>query len=331
MRVLRLDAVPRRGIESPGSAGLTVGALGITADAHLVVVRLRPAWRDRPAPRRRAAAARRSSRATPRSPATTASPVRARARPGGRLGAERAARDPLRATASPRSSSRVTSTSAASPAPTPRWTRPRPPHGPACCGPHLRGQGRVVVRRAAVPGDPVVDLLALGVAHQADHVAGQRLADQRGERRHLGGVRREAGHADPGGAGAHQRVELLDASARAGSAALCPMATTSLSRAAISPSFSISSSVRSPTAPRPSSSRAARAAYAVHDLEQRLEPGLVVGQVDDDRDLADGEEVHPARVVLGVRDGRCAAPRPPRRGRCRPPAPPTPRPACSRR
>ena len=42
MRVIRLDAVPRRGIESPGSAGLTVGALGITADAHLVVVRLRP-------------------------------------------------------------------------------------------------------------------------------------------------------------------------------------------------------------------------------------------------------------------------------------------------
>ena len=42
MRVIRLDAVPRRGIDSPGSAGFTVGALGITADAHLVVVRLRP-------------------------------------------------------------------------------------------------------------------------------------------------------------------------------------------------------------------------------------------------------------------------------------------------
>ena len=42
MRVVRLDAVPRRGVEGPGSAGLTVGALGITADAHLVVVRLRP-------------------------------------------------------------------------------------------------------------------------------------------------------------------------------------------------------------------------------------------------------------------------------------------------
>ena len=42
MRVLRLDAVPRRVVEGPGSAGLAVGALGITADAHLVVVRLRP-------------------------------------------------------------------------------------------------------------------------------------------------------------------------------------------------------------------------------------------------------------------------------------------------
>ncbi len=42
MRVLRLDAVPRRGVDSPGSAGFTVGALGLTADAHLVVVRLRP-------------------------------------------------------------------------------------------------------------------------------------------------------------------------------------------------------------------------------------------------------------------------------------------------
>jgi quercetin dioxygenase-like cupin family protein len=42
VRVLRLDAVPRRVVEGPGSAGLAVGALGITADAHLVVVRLRP-------------------------------------------------------------------------------------------------------------------------------------------------------------------------------------------------------------------------------------------------------------------------------------------------
>ena len=108
------------------------------------------------------------------------------------------------------------------------------------------------------------------------------------------------GDADPRGAGAHQRVELLDGRGRAGSASLCAIATTSLSRAAISPSFSIRSSVRSPTAPSAEQQPRARAAYAVHDLEQRLEPGLVVGEVDDDRDLADREEVHPAGVVLGV-------------------------------
>lgn len=45
MRVLSLDTVPRRDVEDHGSAGLTVGGLGITADAHLVVVRLRPGGR----------------------------------------------------------------------------------------------------------------------------------------------------------------------------------------------------------------------------------------------------------------------------------------------
>ncbi|MBB6625916.1 cupin domain-containing protein [Nocardioides sp. KIGAM211] len=40
MRVLTLDTVPRRAIDEHGSRGFTVGGLGITADAHLVVVRL---------------------------------------------------------------------------------------------------------------------------------------------------------------------------------------------------------------------------------------------------------------------------------------------------
>ncbi|WP_067429923.1 cupin domain-containing protein [Nocardioides jensenii] len=40
MRILSLGQVPRRPIESHGSVGFSVGALGITADAHLVVVRL---------------------------------------------------------------------------------------------------------------------------------------------------------------------------------------------------------------------------------------------------------------------------------------------------
>jgi quercetin dioxygenase-like cupin family protein len=42
MRILSLAAVPRRQIDAHGSKGFTVGALGLTADAHLVVVRLRP-------------------------------------------------------------------------------------------------------------------------------------------------------------------------------------------------------------------------------------------------------------------------------------------------
>ncbi len=40
MRVLRLDAVPRRRPDAHGSKGFGLGALGITADSHLVVVRL---------------------------------------------------------------------------------------------------------------------------------------------------------------------------------------------------------------------------------------------------------------------------------------------------
>ncbi|KQZ70303.1 cupin domain-containing protein [Nocardioides sp. Root151] len=42
MRILRLDQVPRRRIEANHSTGFTVGALGLTADAHLVVVQLAP-------------------------------------------------------------------------------------------------------------------------------------------------------------------------------------------------------------------------------------------------------------------------------------------------
>ena len=45
MRILRLDDVPRRTIDANGSTGFDVGALGITADASLVVVRLRPGGR----------------------------------------------------------------------------------------------------------------------------------------------------------------------------------------------------------------------------------------------------------------------------------------------
>lgn len=40
MRILRLDDVPHRRIEAHGSRGLAIGAFGVSADAHLVAVRL---------------------------------------------------------------------------------------------------------------------------------------------------------------------------------------------------------------------------------------------------------------------------------------------------
>jgi quercetin dioxygenase-like cupin family protein len=41
MRIVSLTAVPRREVDTYGSKGFTVGGLGLTADAHLVVIRLR--------------------------------------------------------------------------------------------------------------------------------------------------------------------------------------------------------------------------------------------------------------------------------------------------
>ncbi|CAN5297715.1 hypothetical protein BH09ACT12_BH09ACT12_18290 [soil metagenome] len=45
MRIVRLHEVPRRQIEAHASAGFDIGALGVTADAALVVVRLAPGGR----------------------------------------------------------------------------------------------------------------------------------------------------------------------------------------------------------------------------------------------------------------------------------------------
>lgn len=42
MRVLDLSDLPRRTIDAHGSRGFTVGAFGLSADAHLVSVALRP-------------------------------------------------------------------------------------------------------------------------------------------------------------------------------------------------------------------------------------------------------------------------------------------------
>ncbi|CAN5511579.1 hypothetical protein BH11ACT8_BH11ACT8_15620 [soil metagenome] len=40
MRIIDLDSVPRRRIDAHGSRGFDLGAFGLTAEAHLVVVRL---------------------------------------------------------------------------------------------------------------------------------------------------------------------------------------------------------------------------------------------------------------------------------------------------
>jgi len=45
VRILRLDDVPRRRVEAHDSTGLDIGALGVTGDAALVVVRLGPGGR----------------------------------------------------------------------------------------------------------------------------------------------------------------------------------------------------------------------------------------------------------------------------------------------
>ncbi len=42
MRVVDLTALPHRPIEAHGSTGFSVGAFGLTADAHLVAVTLAP-------------------------------------------------------------------------------------------------------------------------------------------------------------------------------------------------------------------------------------------------------------------------------------------------
>ena len=170
-------------------------------------------------------------------------------------------------------------------------------------------------------GDPGVDALTVGVAHQARPRRRARLLDERlpGPRPRWGTTgrrRRRPGRRRRGAA-----VELLDGRGRAGSAPCGRSPRTSASRAPISPSSSIRSSLAVARRRRGRAAGARRAAYAVHDLEQRLEAGLVVGQVDDDGDVADGEEVHPAGVVLGVGAERAQALDHRRRGSGRPPAP----------
>ena len=80
-----------------------------------------------------------------------------------------------------------------------------------------------------------------------------------------------------------------------------PIAITSLSRAPISPSISIRSSVPVADGTQAEQQPAAGPAYAVHDLQQRLETGLVVGEVHDHGDARWGSE------KKFIRPGLCSA------------------------
>ena len=66
VRILDLADLPHRPIEAHGSRGFSVGAFGLSADAHLVVGRARTRRRHRAAPGRRPSAARRARPARPR-------------------------------------------------------------------------------------------------------------------------------------------------------------------------------------------------------------------------------------------------------------------------
>src|SRR5690349_10699809 len=84
---------------------------------------------------------------------------------------------------------------------------------PAGGTPYLLAQLVRGVRRRALRGQPVVDLLALGVAHQPDHVTGLRELEQGLQGVELGRVGLDVGHADAGRPGAQQGLELLGGAA----------------------------------------------------------------------------------------------------------------------
>ena len=62
MRILSLADLPHRPVDAHGSRGFSVGAFGISADAHLVAVTLTPGGTIGPHPAGRATAARRALR-----------------------------------------------------------------------------------------------------------------------------------------------------------------------------------------------------------------------------------------------------------------------------
>ena len=187
--------------------------------------------------------------------------------------------------------------------------------------------GVVGGRAAAV--QPVDDLDPLGVAHHRHHVTVVGGLDQGLQPGQLGGVRRDVADARTGQPEPQLALEVV----RGAPAQVVGLVGGD-----------------DVVGPQPGDlaegledvvgAVAGRAERQVHppaggdeapgDVEQCLEAGLVVGEVDDDGDLTgvdrQGVGVHPARVEHVVGDGRCATPRRRPRGRCRGPAPRPPPP-----
>ena len=163
----------------------------------------------------------------------------------------------------------------------------------------LLAQGLRRVRRPAVLGDPGVDLLALGVAHQPDDVAGPAWATSAA--RHSTSVSYDGTSVTPTRS-APARISASSSStvAAAQVAAACARSPSRRCRGRRSRRASRSGR-RCGRRRRPArAAGGARGAYAGHDLQQRLQPGLVVGQVDHHRDAR-------RRVNMFIRPGLCSA------------------------
>ena len=173
--------------------------------------------------------------------------------------------------------------------------RPHPARGP-----HLAAEDLVRVAGATRGGNPVVDLLPLGVAHEPDHVTRCGLGDERGQAVHLRVVRRHVVDAYSGGTGAHQLVDLLDRAAAQVLHLVRDRDGVGIPGADLAQLVDqlVGTVTDDPQAQDQPGSGASQAA---HHLEQRFETGLVVGQVDDDGHRTDRVDVHPAGIVLGVR------------------------------